>query len=201
FAGELTDRQRDIMGRLNRRLDKLEALINDLLDLAAGRSDMKVEESKPLSLAAILEQVITTMEPQAREKDQKLIYDPGSIEPIVVGTEEGLDRIFSNLVGNAVKYTPEHGKVNVTVQQTNHLVTITVADSGIGIPEQSLNRLFTEFYRAPNAKAFETGTGLGLVIVKELVEKFNGRISVESKEGQGATFTVHLPLAATRQGD
>lgn len=196
YAGGLNDRQRDVMGRLNRRLDKLEALINDLLDLAAGRSDMQVEESKPLHLAGIIEHVITTMEPQAREKDQQLIYETGGNDPVIAATEEGLDRIFSNLVGNAVKYTPEHGKVSVTIQQTDHLATVTVSDTGIGIPEESLNRLFSEFYRAPNAKAFETGTGLGLVIVKELIEKFSGRISVESREGKGATFTVHLPLVA-----
>ncbi len=196
YAGDLTDRQRDIMGRLNRRLDKLEALINDLLDLAAGRSDLTVEDSKPLPLMETLEHVMAYVEPQAIEKEQELVFERPAGEPVVAATEEGLDRIFVNLVGNAVKYTPEKGKVHVLVQEVGQQVMVRVADTGIGIPAESLPKLFAEFYRAPNAKAFETGTGLGLVIVKELVESFSGRISVESEEGKGTTFTVHLPLVA-----
>ncbi len=196
YAGDLTDRQRDIMGRLNRRLDKLEALINDLLDLAAGRSDLQVEDSKPLALAATLKHVIAYVEPQALEKDQQLVFNPPRGNPVVMATEEGLDRVFVNLVGNAVKYTPEGGEVSVSVQENNLQVAVEVKDTGIGIPCDSLPKLFSEFYRAPNAKAFETGTGLGLVIVKELIESYGGRISVASEEGTGTTFTVFLPLVA-----
>jgi signal transduction histidine kinase len=196
YAGGLNDRQREIMSRLNRRLDKLEALINDLLDLAAGRSDLKVEDSRPMPLMTTMERVIKSVEPQAREKEQKLVVERPGGDPIVMATEEGLDRILVNLVGNAVKYTPERGMVTVSVKEHDRQVEIVVKDTGIGIPADSLPRLFQEFYRAPNAKAFETGTGLGLVIVKELVENFNGRISVESQEGKGTTFTVHLPVVS-----
>ncbi len=194
YAGEMTDRQRDIMGRLNRRLDKLEALINDLLDLAAGRSDLKVQECKPLPLMETLERVVSHVEMRADEKDQTLLIQRPAGSPIVSATEEGLDRIFTNLVGNAVKYTLEGGTVNVTVWEQDRQVVVEVKDTGIGIPAESLPKLFSEFYHAPNAKAFETGTGLGLVIVKELAESFSGRISVESQEGKGTTFTVRLPL-------
>lgn len=195
YAGGLTDQQRDVMNRLNRRLDKLEALINDLLDLAAGRSDLKVEEIKPVSLSKALDKVMTYLEATAAEKRQSVSCECPGDSLMVMATEEGLDRIFVNLVGNAVKYTPEEGTIRVLVEQKNQQVAVAVEDSGIGIPEDSLSKLFSEFYRAPNAKAFETGTGLGLVIVKELVESFGGRISVESQEGKGTTFTVHLPLS------
>jgi signal transduction histidine kinase len=198
YAGHLEDRQREIMGRLNRRLDRLEALINDLLDLAAGRSDLRVEECRPLPLMATLDQVVKSVEPQAREKEIGLVLERPAGSPRVMATEEGLDRILVNLVGNAVKYTPEGGTVTVSVREYDRQVSITVKDTGIGIPTESLARLFHEFYRAPNAKAFETGTGLGLVIVKELVESFNGRISVESEEGKGSTFIVHLPAVAAQ---
>ncbi len=197
YAGEMTDRQRDIMGRLNRRLDKLEALINDLLDLAAGRSGLKVQEYEPLPLMETVERVVSRVGIQASEKDQTLLVQRPTGDPIVSATEEGLDRIFTNLVGNAVKYTLEGGTVSVTVWKQDRQVAVEVKDTGIGIPAESLPKLFAEFYRAPNAKAFETGTGLGLVIVKELVESFSGRISVESQEGKGTTFTVHLPLVTT----
>jgi signal transduction histidine kinase len=194
YAGGLTDRQRDIMGRLNRRLDKLEALINDLLDLAAGRSDLSVEACQPLPLLDALEQVITYVEATVAEKNQELIYQRPPGDPLVQATYDGLDRVFVNLVGNAVKYTPEGGTISVVVREHDLHAAVEVRDTGIGIPAESLPKLFSEFYRAPNAKAFETGTGLGLVIVKELVESFHGRISVESEEGKGTVFTVHLPL-------
>lgn len=197
YAGGLSDRQRDIMGRLNRRLDKLEALINDLLDLAAGRSDLKVEESKPLSLMETLEKVIVYMEALAQEKEQELVFNRPTGNPRVCATEEGLDRIFVNLVGNAVKYTPEGGTITVSVQERDLQVAVEVKDTGIGIPADALPKLFGEFYRAPNAKAFETGTGLGLVITKELVQSFGGRISVESTEGKGTTFSVYFPQVVT----
>jgi signal transduction histidine kinase len=196
YAGGLTDRQRDILKRLNRRLNKLEALINDLLDLAAGRSDLKVEDNRSLALMDTLDRVIAYLSVQLHEKEQTLVFDRPVGNPIVSATEEGLDRIFVNLVGNAIKYTPEGGTVSVQVEERDLHVATAVKDTGIGIPAESLPRLFSEFYRAPNAKAFETGTGLGLVIVKELVESFGGRISVESEEGRGATFTVHLPAVA-----
>ena len=194
YAGGLTDRQRDIMGRLNRRLDKLETLINDLLDLAAGRSDLNVEAYHPLPLLDAVEQVIAFVESTAAEKNQEIIYQRPPGNPLVSATYEGLDRVFVNLVGNAVKYTPEGGTVSVAVREHDLHAAVEVLDTGIGIPAESLPKLFSEFYRAPNAKAFETGTGLGLVIVKELVESFHGRISVESEEGKGTAFTVHLPL-------
>jgi two-component system phosphate regulon sensor histidine kinase PhoR len=172
-------------------------LINDLLDLAAGRSGLKVQEYEPLPLMETVERVVSRVGIQASEKDQTLLVQRPTGDPIVSATEEGLDRIFTNLVGNAVKYTLEGGTVSVTVWKQDRQVAVEVKDTGIGIPAESLPKLFAEFYRAPNAKAFETGTGLGLVIVKELVESFSGRISVESQEGKGTTFTVHLPLVTT----
>jgi len=113
---------------------------------------------------------------------------------IVWGTEDGLDRIFVNLVSNAVKYTPSGGSVTVSMRQVEGQAQVKVTDTGIGIPEEALPHLFEEFYRAPNAKALDAiGTGLGLAIVKDLVERCGGRIEVESAVGQGSTFTMTFP--------
>ncbi len=102
---------------------------------------------------------------------------------------------MTNLVGNAVKYTTA-GSVRVTLVREGDTVRMVVADTGIGIPEESLPKLFQEFHRAPNAKALdEAGTGLGLAIVKDLVDRYDGRITVDSHEGAGTTVTVWLPLA------
>jgi signal transduction histidine kinase len=113
-----------------------------------------------------------------------------------MATEDGLHRIFLNLIGNAVKYTPVGGKVNVRMDQCGEEIVTAVIDTGVGIPEADLPHVFEEFYRASNVKQDGlTGTGLGLAIVKDLVERYEGRISVHSTVGEGTTFTVVLPMA------
>lgn len=113
----------------------------------------------------------------------------------VLATTEGLDRVFNNLVSNAVKYTPSGGRVTVTLARVDHEAHVSVEDTGIGIPEDAIQHLFEEFYRAPNARELDhEGTGLGLTIVKELVTRFGGRVAVQSTENAGTRFTVTLPL-------
>jgi signal transduction histidine kinase len=109
--------------------------------------------------------------------------------------EKLIEELFVNLISNAIKYTPKGGLVRVSlVKESNLHVRLEVQDSGIGIPEEDRSRLFTEFFRSKNAKAFtQDGTGLGLVIVKEILDFINGRIQVESEVGKGTRFIVRLP--------
>ncbi len=103
--------------------------------------------------------------------------------------------MFENLISNAIKYTREGGRVGMTFWPgTNGAVRIVVSDNGIGIPKGEMSRLFTQFFRASNVQDV-IGTGLGLTIVKEIVDKHGGQIQVESEEGLGTTFIVHLPVA------
>ena len=199
YAGELRGRQLEFTRLVERRLATLHLLIDDLLELAAGRSGLEVEEPRPLAVGEVLKQAVGQIEPQAVEKHQELTLSCGpSCEQLeVLATPTGMMRIFTNLIGNAVKYTPKHGNVTVTVSRTAHQIAIEVRDTGIGIPEASLPKLFTEFFRAPNAKAAEAGTGLGLVIVKDMVDRFGGTLSVRSAESQGTTFTICLPIVGT----
>jgi signal transduction histidine kinase len=201
YAGELTDQQSEIFNRISRRLDFLESLVNDLLDLAAGKAPELTETCRAVAINASVGRVVLLLQPRAEEKDVTLTHRVCCEELVVWGSEEGLDRIFVNLVGNAVKYTPTGGSVTVSLQRVRATdgpgeeVQVQVVDSGIGIPEKALPHLFEEFYRAPNAKALdEVGTGLGLAIVKDLVDRFRGRIGVQSTLGQGATFIVTFPL-------
>jgi signal transduction histidine kinase len=194
YTGELNDQQVEVLTRISRRLDFLEGLVNDLLDLAAGKAPELAEE-RPVSLNASIRRVMLLWQPRAEEKNQAMTLDLCRDQLVVRGAEEGLDRILVNLVGNAVKYTPPGGSIMVSVHRLDGQAQIVVSDTGIGIPEESLPHLFEEFYRAPNAKKMaEVGTGLGLSIVQDLVVRYGGRIHVQRVLGKGTTFTVTFPL-------
>ncbi|MBN1310870.1 MAG: GAF domain-containing sensor histidine kinase [Anaerolineae bacterium] len=194
MAGDLSETQQDILSRIERRLDVLINLINDLLDLAASKTTMIKEVVEPLPLQPVVRQVIETLSTQADEKHIDVQYDAPDEELIVTAGPDGLARIFENLIGNAIKYTPNGGSVRVTVEKASAGVIITIADTGIGIPQDDLPNLWNEFFRARNARESQImGTGLGLSIVKRLVERYKGTISVCSDEGKGTEFSVRLP--------
>jgi signal transduction histidine kinase len=199
FAGEVTDQQMDILNRASRRLDFLQKLVDDLLDLAAGKTEIKAHEIRePVLLGPVVKRVLQRFEMPAREKEitLELHNELCDEETIVMATAESLDRVFNNLVSNAVKYTPPGGRVTVTISNVKDEICVSVEDTGIGIPEEAMEHLFEEFYRAPNAKAMEhEGTGLGLTIVKDVLNRIDGHLSVESKQNVGSHFIVTLPAA------
>src|SRR3990170_2139482 len=198
YAGSVTEQQQDILNRTTRRVEFLQKLIDDLLDLAAGKTEVKALEARePVDLAASLERVVKRFELSAQEKSLTLaLYKETTGDSLVVmATMEGLDRVFDNLISNAVKYTRPGGLIKVTLRPMDGEANVMVEDTGIGIPEEAMLHLFEEFYRAPNAKAIEhEGTGLGLTIVKDIVTRFSGRIAVQSTPDVGTTFTVSFPL-------
>jgi len=200
YAGEVSEQQKEILERAARRIEYLQRLIDDLLDLAAGKvSNFIAEELQPISLKEIIERVVERYKIPAQEKQIELRFEcvcPAE-KVFVRATADGLDRIFNNLISNAVKYTLPGGRVQVKMEALDGEIHVAVQDSGIGIPEEALPRLFQEFYRAPNAKELAAeGTGLGLAITKDMIQRFEGRITVESKVGVGTTFHVFLPLVA-----
>jgi len=198
YAGVLSEQQLDMIVRALKRADFLQALIDDLLDLAAGKSELReAQETEPVDLGSVVKEVVQRYSTPAQEKHivLDLQLDPSEPPLIVLATTTGIDRIVNNLVSNAIKYTPDGGQVTVTLRSVNGNIYLEVTDSGIGIPEESLPRLFEEFYRAPNAKAIEkSGTGLGLVITKDLIIRYGGHIQVKSTVGKGTTLSVTLPL-------
>lgn len=199
YAGEVSQQQKEILERATRRIEFLQKLIDDLLDLAAGKvGSFVAQDLKPISLRELIEKVVERYQIPAQEKDIDLRFECNCPEQkiYVKASTDGLDRVFNNLISNAVKYTPNGGKVLVTMQPFDGEVQVSVQDTGIGIPEDSLKHLFTEFYRAPNAKEMVTeGTGLGLAITKDIIQQLEGRITVESQVGVGTTFHVFLPIA------
>ena len=197
LAGEINPQQRDMLGRVDKRLDGLLALINDLLSLAASKTFESEASLEILAVQKILKEVVNRYRVQADEKQIKLIYLAPEQDFDIYASQEGLEKIFGNLIGNAIKYTPSGGSVHVNVTSTAKHVNVSVADTGIGIPQPSLENLGDEFFRAPNARhARIEGTGLGLSIVKQFVAHFRGRLEIQSEEGKGSNFTVRLPLAS-----
>ncbi|MGD2142980.1 MAG: GAF domain-containing sensor histidine kinase [Anaerolineae bacterium] len=195
YAGDLTEQQSDIFDRVSRRLDFLESLVNDLLDLAAGKSPELTEEEQPVAINSSVGRAVLLIQPRAEETGVNVTLEPCCEELVVWGAHEGHDRIFVNLLENAVKYTPPGGAVDVLLGREGEEIRVVISDTGIGIPEDALPHLFEEFYRAPNAKEMDAvGTGLGLTIVKDLVDRYAGRIEVESEVGEGTAFTVAFPI-------
>ncbi len=197
YTGPLNERQVDLLERARHRVAFLETLVDDLLDLAAGRTD--VREEKPVQglvrLANAIGRVCARFEAACRAKGLSLRFSCPDESLAVWWDEAAIDRLADNLVGNAVKYT-QVGGVRVEVTREGETARIVVADTGIGIPADEQSRLFQEFFRASNAKEIEErGTGLGLAIVRDLVTRQGGRISIDSAEHQGTTVSVLLPLA------
>lgn len=164
--------------------------------MARLESQERAEYSDVVDVRAVLMTVLARIRQAARRKDIALQWKRfgKSAEYRVWGDETQLTSMFTNLVGNAVKYTPPGGEVRVTGDSDEHGVVIQVSDTGIGIPPGSLSRIFERFYRVDKARSKETGgTGLGLSIARHVAENHGGRVSVESVPDEGSTFTVYLP--------
>ncbi|HEY5648919.1 MAG TPA: phosphate regulon sensor histidine kinase PhoR [Nitrospiria bacterium] len=171
----------------------LNAILSDLLELSSIESGEYLWKKEPVSLSEVVEQAVRLVRPASEKKGQSV--DSGSVDAglRVSGDKSKLIEVFSNLLDNAVKYTPEGGKISVEVREENGRIEAEVVDSGIGIPKKSLPRLFERFYRVDTARSREMGgTGLGLAIVKHIVEAHGGRVSVESSPGNGSRFRVSL---------
>jgi two-component system, OmpR family, sensor histidine kinase SenX3 len=182
--------------QLKKETGRLSQLINDLLDLTRLESQERVENPTPVDVRGVLVTVLARMRKVARKKNITLQWKRfgKAAQYTVRGDETQLTSMFTNLVDNAVKYTSPGGKVEVTGGFEGSEVVIRVSDTGIGIPQAKLPRIFERFYRVDKARSKETGgTGLGLSIVKHTAENHGGRVTVESTPGEGSTFTVYLP--------
>ena len=182
--------------QLKSETERFAKLITDLLDLASLESEEGVQNPRPVDVRSILMVVLARLRPAARQKDISLSWKRSgkAATYTVCGEETQLTSMFSNLVENAVKYTPPGGRVEVTASSDENEVVVRVSDSGIGIPEEALSRIFERFYRVDKARSKETGgTGLGLSIVRHVAENHGGRVAVESALGEGTTLTIYLP--------
>lgn len=197
YKGQLGPEQADCVARIDRRARSMLDMLNELLVLARSRSRRTTLELRPVDAGGLAGRILRAFGDAARQKGQKLEVSVVPGTPPIAGDEKTLEEMLDNLVSNAIKYTPEGGEVAVRFAPEGiGLVRIEVRDSGIGIPKEDQARLFSEFFRAENARRLESlGTGLGLAIVKEMVAAHGGTIEVDSEPGRGSVFTVRLPRA------
>jgi two-component system sensor histidine kinase/response regulator len=193
LVGEFSKKQSAILERLETRLDELLALINDLLTLAGSKNLTEEAPLEKVPLQPVIRKTLGQFEAMAAEKGIRMqLKEPGS-EIDVFASEDGLAIIFTNLVSNAIKYSREDGKIRIIVTPEDQFTQVEVQDEGIGIPQDALQKIGQEFFRAPNAQhSGILGTGLGLSIVQQYLTHFGGTLSVDSQEGQGTTVTVRL---------
>ena len=193
-AGPLTPTQMDFVNRVGQSMKTITDLIGDLLDI--GRIEAGLDqESASCQMADIVQLAVDSTRMSAEEKHQTLYVDIASGLSLVMGSARRLEQVVTNLLTNAIKYTPEGGKVWVCLRAEGPYLMLQVRDTGIGVPLEDQQHIFEKFYRVQTDEtAGIGGTGLGLAIVKSVVEKHGGRVWVESAPGQGSTFSMLLPV-------
>jgi signal transduction histidine kinase/FixJ family two-component response regulator len=193
LAGPLGEKQEDFIRRGSRKIETLLSLINDLLEVARIESGQLVQRRVPTDIGRLLQELMPLMEPRAREQNITLTCSVRDLKP-VRADPKSIEEILTNLITNAINYSPGGGRVTVTAMGKGEYLEIRVEDTGVGIPQEELPRIFERFYRVKHPRTRQVmGTGLGLAIVKGAVEAHQGTIDVESVPDQGTTFRILLP--------
>jgi GAF domain-containing protein/CheY-like chemotaxis protein/nitrogen-specific signal transduction histidine kinase len=194
-VGELTEQQHHFTTIIRNNADRLTALVNDLLDISrieTGRMELNL---RAVSIPELTKQVVTTLQNRARDRGLELRIDMPQELPAVWGDSDRITQILTNLIGNAIQYTPSGGTVTTSACANERMLEVAVTDTGIGISRDNLEKIFDRFFRADDPLVQETsGTGLGLSITTSLVRMHGGEIWVESELGEGSTFYFTLPL-------
>ena len=195
-SGVLNARQHEYVERLRSTAQRAVAMITELLDMARLESGARLPQELCL-LPELIEDVVDEMRVHAEEKHIALVFQPPEL-PIVSGDTVRLRQVLVNLIGNAIKYTPADGDVEITAVLDEGYIQVCVADTGVGIPDDHLPYVFDRFYRV-DPRSTE-GTGLGLAIVKTVIERHGGEVWVHSTVGQGSAFYFSLPVSGSLPG-
>lgn len=204
YLGPVNEKQNEILERCEIRLGILADLISDLLRIGRERTEVGKTRLDPVPADKVLKALEPMFTDQAVQKGIGITFDIRQSGLCVLANDTILEDLFTNLISNAVKYTPAGGSVKVVLgMEDEGRIRFEVSDTGIGISEEDIPKLFTEFYRTERAKQLvEEGTGLGMVIVKEIVDRLGGTISVASREDEGTCLTCMIPgLSAVRNGN
>ena len=183
---------KNFLEKANNHTVNLNNLLNDLIDISMIESGEMRMSYRYFDINTFVNNIINEFSPMAGEKNIKINFSPTEEGLQVFGDKDKLRQVFGNLLQNAIKYTDE-GNVEILIENDKKFVNITIKDTGIGIPEEDLNRVFERFYRVDKARSRAVGgTGLGLAIVKHIIEAHNSKILVKSKLGEGSEFSFKL---------
>jgi PAS domain S-box-containing protein len=192
--GSLPTEQKNFLRIASENTDRLASLINDLLDVSRIESGEVELERKPQNLHRIIGDTVESLQQQMETTRHYFTLNVDVVEPAVLGDGQRITQILTNLISNAIKYSPAGGEITISAHPENGTIQVSVTDGGIGLSLGEQSQLFSKFFRAKNATTQRTGgTGLGLAITRGLVEKLGGEISVSSAKGEGSTFTFTLP--------
>ncbi|MBC8076660.1 MAG: GAF domain-containing sensor histidine kinase, partial [Chloroflexales bacterium] len=192
-SGKLEERDERALATIIVQGERLNTMIGSLLDITRIQTGRLAIERRPLDLRAVLETLVHELEPTLDQHTIALECASASLP--LMGDELRLEQVFRNLLGNAVKYSPQGGVVRVHISQQGEEAVVAVSDDGVGIPAAALPHLFERFYRAANSDQHQiSGIGIGLYVVQEIVTLHGGTVDVASQEDVGSTFTVRLPI-------
>jgi two-component system NtrC family sensor kinase len=198
-AGKLNETQETFVDRIMLSAQSINSEITDLLDLSRIETSSSEINYDHVLLSTLLNYAIATLEGQLAAKQIDLIVEIEADMPQVWGNAQRLKQMIRNLLDNAMQFTPEQGRIKVTLRADDNLVMLQIEDNGIGISLEDQAHIFDKFYRAETVREEYEGAGLGLAIVKSILDRHDGRIWIESEPGNGATFTVLLPVGHAKQ--
>lgn len=194
-AGTLNDHQRDFLHRIQDSVQQITSLINDLLDIGSMEAGFDTRREY-IQLEGILRYTLDMLQGQVKSKRLTVKTDIGASLPPLRANPIRLRQVMDNVVGNAIKYSLPDGEINISILAEGDQLILKVKDNGPGIPIKDQPRIFDKFYRGSNVNSDVEGSGLGLAIVKTIVESHQGRIWVESTEGNGSSFFIVLPISS-----
>lgn len=198
FAGKISEEGATVIGRMKVRLDELLDLIDRWLKLARLEDVSFKDEYEEVEISGIVRDVVGTLDDAAARKNVRIEVESSQEEYLVMGDRQLLREVFINLVSNGVKYNHENGEVRVKLRDSGNFWVVDISDTGVGVPEADIGRLGEEFYRV-KSEGTVAGSGIGLAIVKKILELHDGRLEIQSKLNEGSTFGVYLPKSSNRK--